>query len=242
MRKKYLIAMLLCAAVPVCSAAAEMDVEYPRTITVSGQAEVNAEPDHALVTLGIEARKLKLEEARAEVSSKVEAVLKLTREMKIDPKHVRTTRINVQPEYNWENNGRERQLLGYYVSRQVEVDLRDLEKLGTLLERAFDLGVNQMGDPVLDSSKRRELEREALARAIEDARMNAEAVAKAARARLGQPRTITANSAYVPPPVPLLRQRGMAAMEAADSAAKTYQAGQMGFTGTVQVQYDLIPE
>jgi uncharacterized protein YggE len=211
----------------------------PRTINVSGQGEIQAEPDRASLTLGVEARKPKLEEARAEVSKAVEAALKLTRDLKIDPKHVRTTRINVQPEYNWDNTARERQLIGYYVSRQVEVDLRDLEKLGQLLERAVDLGINQIGDPQLDSSKRRELERKALAEAVQDARLNAEAVAQAAGARLGAPRTISASSGFVSPPMPM-RAKAMVAMEASDSS-QSYQSGQMGFTATVQVQYDLIP-
>lgn len=211
----------------------------PRTINVSGQGEIQAEPDRASLTLGVESRKPKLEEARADVAKAVDAVLKLTRDLKIDSKYVRTTRINVQPEYNWDNNARERQLLGYYVSRQVEVDLRDLEKLGQLLERAVDLGINQIGDPQLDSSKRRELERKALAEAVQDAKLNAEAVAQAAGARLGPPRTISASSGFVPPPMPM-RAKAMVAMEAAD-ASQTYQSGQMGFTATVQVQYDLIP-
>src|SRR5688572_9740396 len=81
--------------------AAGAEAERPRTISVSGQGEIQAEPDRALVTLGIEARKPKLEDARNEVSKTVDAVLKLTRDLKIDQKYVRTTRVNVQPEYNW---------------------------------------------------------------------------------------------------------------------------------------------
>ncbi len=229
---------LLIATGGLCSTASAAEAE-PRTINVSGQGEVQAEPDRALISLGVESRKPKLEEARAEVAKAVEAALKLTRDLKIDSKHVRTTRINVQPEYNWENETRERNLIGYYVSRQVEVDLRDLEKLGQLLERAFDLGINQVGDPQLDSSKRRELERKALAEAVQDARLNAEAVAQAAGARLGPPRMISATSGFVPPPIPM-RAKAMVAMEASDSS-QSYQSGQMGFNATVQVQYDLIP-
>jgi uncharacterized protein YggE len=210
----------------------------PRTVTVSGQGEIRAEPDKALVQLGVEARKPTLDAARAEVAKAVEAALKLTRDLKIEQKHVRTTRLNVQPEYNWDNQAKERNLIGYYVSRTIEVDLHDLDKLGQLLERAVDLGINQVSDPQLDSSKRHDLERAALAQAVQDARLNAEAVAKAADARLGPPRTISANSGFTPPPMPM-RAKVMA-MEAADSA-QSYQAGQMGFTATVQVQYDLIP-
>jgi uncharacterized protein YggE len=235
---------LLCAAtlaaLALTSAAHAAEQERPRIISVSGQGEIQAEPDRAFVTLGIEARKPKLEEARAAVAKTVDAVLKLTRELKIDRSHVRTTRVNVQPEYNWNNNARERNLIGYYVSRQIEIDLRDLEKLGQVLERSVDLGVNQVGDPRLDSSKRRALEREALAKAVDDARLNAEAVAKAAGARLGSPRTIAANSGFTPPPIPLMRNKAMMA-EAASDSAQSYQSGQMAFTGNVQVEYDLIP-
>lgn len=213
--------------------------EQPRVIVVNGQGEVMAEPDRATVTLGVEARKPKMEDARAEVTRTVDAVLKLTREMKIDQKLVRATRINVQPEYNWEPGARERQLLGYYVSRQVEIELRDLEKLGQLLERAADLGVNQMGDPRLDSSRRQDLAREALAKAVADARSNAEVVAKAAGATLGQPRMIQANTGFDPgPPVPMQR---MAMDAASEKAAGTYQQGEMKFSATVNVQYDLVP-
>ena len=217
------------------------EAERPRTISVSGQAEIQAEPDRALLTLGVEARKLKMEDARAEVTKTVDAVLKLARDMKIDPKYVRATRINIQPEYNWDDKARERNLIGYYVSRQVEIELRDLEKLGQLLEKSFDLGVNQVGDPRLDSSKRRELEREALAKAVADAKLNAEAVAKAAGARIGPPRTISASSGFMPPPMPMVKAQ-MMRTEAAADASQSYQSGQMGFSGSVQVEYDLIPQ
>ncbi|GFE78290.1 SIMPL domain-containing protein [Steroidobacter agaridevorans] len=220
--------------------AAGAEVERPRTISVSGQGEIQAEPDRALVTLGVEARKPKMEDARNEVSKTVDAVLKLTRDLKIDQKYVRTTRVNVQPEYNWDNNAKERNLIGYFVSRQIEIELRDLDKLGQLMEKSFDLGVNSVGDPRLDSTKRRDLEREALAKAVADAKLNAEAVAKAANARLGAPRTISASSGFVPPPVPMMKAN-MARAEMASDAAGSYQSGQMGFNGNVQVEYDLIP-
>jgi uncharacterized protein YggE len=234
-------AIALTALALACSTlASAAESERPRTISVSGQGDVQAEPDRAFITLGVEARRPRLEEARADVAKAVDAALKLTRDLKIEQKYVRSTRINVQPEYNWDNNARERNLIGYYVSRQIEIELRDLEKLGQLLERSVDLGINQLGEPRLDSSKRRELEREALAKAIADAKLNAEAVAKAAGARLGPPRTIAANSGFVPPPMPM-RAKAMMASEAAADTAQSYQSGQMEFNGTVQVEYDLIP-
>jgi uncharacterized protein len=234
----WIAASLACMTALACIDGANAE-EIRRSVNVSGQGEVKAEPDRATLTLGVESRKPKMEDARAEVTKTVDAILKLTRELKIDAKFVRATRINIQPEYNWDNNARERNLIGYYVTRQVEVDLPDLEKLGTLIERAVDLGVNQIGDPQLDSSRRRDLEREALAKAVEDAHANAEAVAKAAGARVGAPRVISANSGFVPAPVPMQFKVAAARMEGAD-ASQSYQSGQLGFTANVQVEYELI--
>jgi len=240
MNQKLWVAMLGCVCyASSISATHAAETEHPRIVAVSGQGEVQAEPDQAIVTLGVESRKPRLEDARASVAKTVDGVLKLTRDLKIDQKYVRATRINVQPEYNWDSSAKERNLIGYFVSRQVEVDLRDLEKLGTLLEKATDLGVNQIGDPRLESSKRRDLEREALGKAVQDARLNAETVAKAAGVKLGAARTISASSGFVPVPV-MARMKTMAMSAEAAGPSQTYQSGQMTFNGNVQVEYDLI--
>jgi uncharacterized protein YggE len=208
-----------------------------RRVSVSGTGQVSAEPDRAIVVLGIDARKPKIEEARADVTRTIDAVLKLARDQKFDPKYVRSTRLTVEPEYDWNNQNKERTLLGYHVARQVQIELRDLEKLGVLLERAIDLGVNQIGDPQLDSTRRAELERAAMTSAVQDARQNAEVIAHAAGARLGAVRTVSASSGTVPSPAPMR----MMAMKSADSSpSDTYKSGEMSFTANVQAEYDLI--
>ena len=209
----------------------------PRTVNVSGMAEVSAEPDIARVTLGVESRKPTMEAARAEVAATVDRVLALARELKIDPKQVNATRVQVQPEYRWNENDRERVLLGYMVGRQVEVELKDLDKLGALLERAVDAGVNQVGDPMLDSSRRKDLEREAMTKAVEDARLNAEALARAAGAKLGAVRTLSASGSA--PPMPMYRA-AMAVADAKMAPEATYQAGDMKFSANVNAEYDLV--
>jgi len=210
-----------------------------RTASVSGTAEVLAEPDRAQVTLGIEARKPQLEAARTEVARGIDAILKLTRELKIDAKDVRTTRLTVQPEYDWNSSTRERRFVGYYVARQAEVVVRDLEQLGLLLERAVTLGANNVGEPRLESSRRREFERQALELAIKDARLNAEAAARAANATLGAVRNIDSTMTYTPLPMALGNVMTARAMSGDTERAATYQAGQLTFSASVRVLYDL---
>jgi len=234
-RHAWLTGLIALSLAPFAAAVAE-DAR-PRTVNVSGMGEVAAEPDLARIMLGVEARKPTLAEARTEVNATVERVLKLTRDLRIDPKHVNATRVQVQPEYNWNPKDRKRVLLGYVVSRQVQVELRDLEQLGALLERAVDAGVNQMGDPALDSSRRKELEREAMSRAVQDARLNAEALAGAAGVRLGPVRSL--NGAASSPPMPMFRAQ-VAMADAAAAPEASYQPGEMKFSASVNAEYDLI--
>lgn len=235
LRNAWLAGTLALALVP---GAALADSDRPRTVSVSGSGEVAAEPDLAHVTLGVEARKPAMAEARAEVARTVDRVLALTRDLRIDPKLVNATRVQVQPEYSWNEKDRKRVLLGYVVSRQVQVEVRDLEQLGALLERAVDAGVNQVNDPVLDSSKRKSLEREAMAKAVEDARLNAETLARAAGARLGAVRSL--NGAASAPPMPVYRRAAMAMADAAPAPEATYQPGEMKFSAAVNAEYDLL--
>ena len=210
----------------------------PRSISVTGSGEVRAQPDVAYVSLGVEARKPTVAEARATVSAAVERVLALTRELKIDPKYVDSTRLQVQPDYRWDDKDSQRVLLGYVVSRQIEVELRDLDQLGALLERAVSAGANQVGGAQLDSIHRKDHEREALGRAVADARLNAEALAKAASVQLGPVRTL--NASAEPPVMPMYRERAMMSQAADQNAEQSYRAAEMKFTATVNAQYDLV--
>jgi uncharacterized protein YggE len=227
-------------ALAVLSGQAQADGAPPRTVSVGGSGEVSAQPDMARVTLGIESRKPTMAAARSEVAATVDRVLALTRSLKIDPKLVDSTRLQVSPDYSWNEKDRKQVLQGYVVSRQVEVTVKDLDQLGPLLEKAVDAGVNQVGDPQLDSSRRKELEREAMAKAVQDARLNADTLATAAGAKLGPVRNLNGQTNAMPMPMYKGRPVAMAADVAAAPPPETYQAAEMKFSAGVSAEYDLI--
>ena len=233
------IAVLMIASM-LASASVATAAEAPlRLVSVTGSGEVKAQPDMAYVTLGVDARRPTLAEARAEVNATVERLLALTRELKIEPKFVDSTRLQVQPDYRWDEKSSSQVLLGYVVSRQVDVELHDLDRLGTLLEKSVSAGVNQVGGARLDSSRRKELERAALTQAVDDARLNADALARAAGAKLGPVQSLSASGAM---PVPMYAERAMsvAAAPMADAAEKSYQSSEMKFTASVSAQFELL--
>jgi uncharacterized protein YggE len=236
---RALVDGLAIAAVALAATQVADAQDMPRLVSVTGQGESRALPDMAYVTLGVEARKPSLADARSEVNAAVERVLALTRELKIEPKYVDSTGLQVQPEYRWNEQDRERVLLGYVVSRQIEVELHDLERLGTLLERSVSAGANQVGGARLDSSRRAEFEREALRKAVADARLDAETLATAAGVKLGA--VFSLNAAAEPMPMPMFAARAMPspAPMAADAAAESYATAELTFRASVSAQWRL---
>lgn len=238
-RTRPVLAAMLLAGWLLAGPAFAADSTVPRLVSVTGEGEVKAQPDMAYVTLGVEARKPTLAAARAEVTAAVDRLLALTRDLRIDPKFVDSTQLQVRPEYTWNEKESKQVLQGYFVSRQLEIELRDLERLGPLLERAVTAGANQVGGARLDSSRRKELEREALALAVDDARADADTLARAAGVKLGPVQTLSVASAM--PFQPKFMERGvMAAAPMADAAEQSYAAAEMKFSATVNAQYELV--
>ncbi len=240
MHRPTLILLALLTA-PTAFAAPPLTAEAPtRLVTVAGHGEVRAVPDRATVTLGVSAREPTLAAARAAANRVTTALLKVTRDLGIPETDVRSTSVQVNPEYNWTDPKRARELVAYTVQRQLIVALKDIDRLGDLLDRGIGAGANLVGEPTLDSSRRSELERDALARAVTDARANAAVIARTVDASLGAVRQVTVDGVGVPPVMPVARMVAMARMDAGP-APETYQPGELSFGASVTASFDLVP-
>lgn len=213
--------------------------ESPRQVSVAGNGEITVVPDRATLSLGVEMRARELKSARDEVGKVVADFLALAQRLGIEKQALSTSQLTIRPEYDWVAATKTRRLTGYFVARQISVDLEDIDKLGAILERATGLGVNQVSGPYFYSSRKDELQRVALKRAAEDARRNAEVLAMTLGASLGPVRSIQASSTDVPPPLPMARN--MMSM-AADTAAaeQSYEPGEITLRAQVGVVFDLV--
>lgn len=211
--------------------------EVSREVAVSGEGEISVVPDQATLTMGVEIRAREMEPAKQQVGQIVSEFLKLADRMNIDKKQLNTSQLTIRPEYDWNSTNRQRRLTGFYVARQIRVELKDLEKIGPLMERATSIGVNQVNGPFLGSSREDELHREALKIAAEDARRNAQVLATSLGASLGPVRSIRAGN--VSPPAPPRPQARMMMADAA-SAEQSYEVGEMNFNARVEAVFDLV--
>lgn len=228
-------AMFSMVALLVLSASL-MAQEQPRTITVSGSGSASVIPDRASVNMSIVAISPTVAEAQAEAATVTARILAMTDKLGIDRSRIDTTGSSVRPNYRWNTQREEQELRGYVAERQMLVDVRDLEKLGGLIEGAVEAGVNQVSPPQLDSSKRRDAYREALDAAARDARANAAQLANSLGARLGDVLQITTESQYAQP-MPYMRAQAAQTMDA--GAAETYNASNLSFDATISVVFEL---
>jgi len=211
--------------------------DVTQTISVTGNGLVSIEPDLATVQMSIVSRAKELDAAQAGAAKVTAHVLALTDKLGIKRNKVDTTGATVRPDYRWNREREEQELRGYIAERRMGVKVEDLDKLGRLVEGAVKAGVNQVSAPQLDSSRRESMHREALALAAKDARANAKVLAETLGAKLGDPISVSDRSAPPQPPVPRARMATMA-MEA--DAPATYNAGDLTFTASVTVVFELV--
>lgn len=193
--------MALAGLHPVMPASAqEPDKIPPRLIALTGHGEVKAEPDMAIVTIGVLTQAPAARDAVTANNAAMEKVIASLKSAGIDEKDIQTANFSVNPRYENEDNGPPR-LVGYDVSNTVAVIVRNLVKLGGVLDSVVSEGSNQINGIAFDIAKRGPAEDEARKLAVGDARRKAEIYAAAAGIKLGRIMSISEGAAQPPEPV-----------------------------------------
>jgi uncharacterized protein YggE len=220
-----LIAAATFAATPHAASAVE------RLISVTGEATVGVAPDTALIRLGVTSQAKAAREASEANARQMTGVLTVIREQGIADRDVQTSRLSVQPQYDPNKAGPAR-LLGFQVTNQVTIRVREIDKLPGILDRAIAAGANEMSGIEFIVSEQSKLLDQARDDAIIDARRKAELFAKAAGVKLGAVVSI-AEEGSNPPPRPM--------MQAMRSAAVPVAPGEQMLRAAVNVSFELTP-
>lgn len=212
--------------------------ETPHTISVDGRGFVNIRPDMARLSLSVEERDTSLSTAQRAVADVAENVLELLEDVDIEDRHINSTGATVHPNYRWNREAEEQELIGYIVRRRIDVEIRDLDVLGEIIDGAVRAGVNQVSPPALDSTTRRDAYRDALAKAVADARKNAGALADEFDVDVGAVMHVSAGQFFPPMPMPVARS-GSASVVMAEASVgpETYNPGEMRVDASVSVVF-----
>jgi len=148
------------------------------TITVSDTGEVYAKPDLALATFSVVTEAKTVAEAMSQNTEDMNGVIDFIKKQGVEDKDLKTTSFNISPRYEWYEEGSKRVLVGYEVQQSLQVKVRDLEKIGKIIEGATEFGANQVGDLQFTIDKQDELKKQARAEAIEKAKTKAKELAE----------------------------------------------------------------
>lgn len=228
-----LFAMVAVSLTPVPQAFAD-DTPRPRIMTLSGTGEITTAPDMAHVSTGVIAE---AKTARAALSANNAAMAKVIDGLKakgIAAKDIQTSNFNVGPQYQHYKDGRPARIRAYRVSNQVNIVIRDLAKLGEILDAVVSLGSNSINGVRFSVSRPQTLRDEARRLAVSDARRKAELYAQAAGVTLGPIQSISESGGFRPQP---LQQFTRAA--SMEKASVPIQAGEQALSMTVNIAWEI---
>lgn len=180
---RFSLLAFVVALTPVAAVAQTPAAPSPPTVVVRGDGEVRAVPDMAHVGLGTEHTAPTPKEAQAVVAKAMTAVQQKLAAAGVAKDAMRTTAYDVQARIDWVNGKQVPR--GYMARHTIEVRVDDLARVGELLELAIGAGGTSVQGVRFDLKERAKLERDALTRAVADARARAEAVAAGAGSTLG---------------------------------------------------------
>ena len=218
-----LAVVALAGAVGLPDLAGAQDATASDSITVNGVGSVSAVPNEAQMSFGVETHRVT---AQAAVAANADAMRKVINALRLaGAREIATEWVSVYP-----YTGDDGTVDGYSASNSVSA-VSDVDDAPAIIDAAAAAGANQISGPGLSSSNAEALYRQALAKAVDDARLRAEALAKAANRSLGSITTIVESGAE---PSPMFKQ----ALPAADSSTPIVP-GEQDTTATVSVTFSL---
>ncbi len=149
-------------------------------LVVNGRGEVKVTPDRALLSLTVETRRPLASAASQENARLQRLVFDTLRLVGILPADVSTADYSVQPEQRWNQQKQQSELIGYVVRNTIRVRIQNVDLVGKIIDASLAKGSNLVTALEFYASNVEVARRQALTQAIEQARADADLMAKAA--------------------------------------------------------------
>ncbi len=197
-------------------------------IVTTGEGVVKMAPDRVWVTIAAESRARSPRDAQRANSDAMKAVLDKLKALGLPADAIRTSGYDLQPQFDYVNG---RQSLREYLARNtIEVRLDEVTRAGEVLDAAVGSGATSVSGVRFDLKDRDTAEREALKKAVADARGRADAAAAGAGMRVDRVIKIEEQRVMIPEPRPMMMARQSMV---ADAAAVPMSPGEMEIRATV---------
>ncbi len=210
-------------------------------ITVSKQGIVYATPNLAQISFSVITEEREVGDAIKENGEKSSAVIEILKAQGVSETDIKTTYFNVYPLYEWHKTDSAdiystgtRVLVGYEATETIEVKIRDVEKIGSLIEGAVGAGANQVSSLQFVVENEESFKAQARAKAITDARAEAIQTAQSLGVKLGK--IVSFSESSYTPYYKSISAVGMGGGPEADSSIST---GENKIEVTVNIVFEI---
>ncbi|MEP2705031.1 MAG: SIMPL domain-containing protein [Roseibium sp.] len=236
-RRMAFAASLAAIALAAPTAFAQESGDVRGSITMEGRGSVSVAPDMAVITTRVVTTAKTAPDALAQNTKDLSKVIETIKASGIEAKDIQTSGFSIYPRYERITDGSNRQpdIIGYEVRNGVEINVRDLGKLGDLLSTVVESGANavdgirfQVSDPddKLDTAREK---------AVAAALHKAEIFAKAAGVELGDIMSISETGADIPRPVMMRAE----SMMVGSASPVPIEAGEETISANVTISWEI---
>lgn len=208
--------------------------ESKNIVSFSGEGKIFAKPDVAEINLSVLNEEKTVISARDKNTKAMNKIVGILKSNAVAEKDIKTTFYNIYPRYDWVKD--KQTLAGYRVEQTVQVKIRDLEKVGKIIDEAVSAGANEVGQLRFTIDEPEKLKERARDLAIADAKIKAERVAGILGVNLI--RVVRFSETGTEPPV-MPFYKTMEAGVGGGAESPRIEAGQQEIVSNVSIEWEI---
>ena len=200
-----------------------------QTVKVTGEASLQAAPDQAIITIGVQTENVDPKLAQQVNSQTISEIITVLKELGISEANIKTSDYRIDPQYNY-IEGKEI-FKNYKVQHMLQIKTKDIEKVGSIVDSAVKHGANSVSNVRFSLANSDSFYNQALTMALNNAYEKALTLTRAIDVPLHPiPVQIEEISATTPPVV-------YQATSYVKSSTTPILPGELQITATIRVEY-----
>lgn len=234
-----LVSLALSACIPVPSATApQVNNAYPPTLNVSGRSDVFLTPDLAYVNIGVHTESENVADSLSQNNEQAQAISETLQKLGVAKEDIQTSAFNIYPYQDYGPYGpgpetTEAPPIKYAVDNTVFVTVRELDKLGEILDAVVRKGANSIHSVQFDVQDKSAALAQARQEAIQNGRAQAEEMAQAAGVTIGDLVSLSVHGGDNGQP--MFAEKGLGGVQGASSVPVS--AGQLVITMYAEMSF-----
>lgn len=219
----------------------QTSVGITNTISVMGEGKISVSPDRLVITTSISELAATTELAQNQANEKINKLKEMLKSVDIADKDIKTTNVNIYPEYDW-SNASWRKLLGYRSQQTITIYVsgeKFWEKWWNIITQISKIGWVNVDNSYFDLKDKDVAYQGAREKAFADAKTKAGQLAKAGGVKLGKPVMISDNNiSYTPGPIYYAKE-AMWAIADTSASSNSLSPWETEVTINVNVVYEI---